>query len=41
VTRLGFAAGHDSPNLNNEPTNVQSSSSSSEVSNATTGNHCF
>ncbi|CAF1920202.1 hypothetical protein Bca4012_052284 [Brassica carinata] len=38
VTRLGFAAGHDSPNLNNEPTtNVQSSSSSSEVTNATTG----
>ncbi|KAG2301565.1 hypothetical protein Bca52824_030216 [Brassica carinata] len=38
VTRLGFAAGHDSPNLNNEPTtNVQSSSSSSEVANATTG----
>ncbi|CAH8363629.1 unnamed protein product [Eruca vesicaria subsp. sativa] len=36
VTRLGFAAGHDSPNLNNEPTNVQSSSSS-EVTNATTG----
>ncbi|CAH2045335.1 unnamed protein product [Thlaspi arvense] len=38
VTRLGFAAGHDSPNLNNEPTSVQSSSSSSsEVTNATTG----
>lgn len=37
VTRLGFAAGHDSPNLNNEPTNIQSSSSNSEVSNATTG----
>lgn len=36
VTRLGFAAGHDSPNLNNEPTtNVQSSSS--EVTNATIG----
>ncbi|VVB04168.1 unnamed protein product [Arabis nemorensis] len=35
VTRLGFAAGHDSPNLNNEAPNVQSSSS--EVTNATTG----
>ncbi|EOA23503.1 hypothetical protein CARUB_v10016694mg [Capsella rubella] len=35
VTRLGFAAGHDSPNLNNDPTNVQSSSN--EVTNATTG----
>uniref|UniRef100_A0A1J3CSL5 RING finger protein 10 n=1 Tax=Noccaea caerulescens TaxID=107243 RepID=A0A1J3CSL5_NOCCA len=35
VTRLGFAAGHDSPNLNNEPTSVQSSSS--EVTNATIG----
>lgn len=38
VTRLGFAAGHDSPNLNNEPTSVQSSSS--EVTNATTGILC-
>ncbi|XP_010514334.1 PREDICTED: RING finger protein 10 [Camelina sativa] len=36
VTRHGFAAGHDSPNLNNDATNVQSSSSS-EVANATTG----
>ncbi|ESQ32815.1 hypothetical protein EUTSA_v10003691mg [Eutrema salsugineum] len=35
VTRLGFAAGHDSPNLNNESTSVQSSSS--EVTNATAG----
>ncbi|CAN8253726.1 unnamed protein product [Cochlearia groenlandica] len=37
VTRLGFAAGHDSPNLNNEPTNIQSGSSSSEVTNAALG----
>ncbi|XP_018439679.1 uncharacterized protein LOC108812037 isoform X2 [Raphanus sativus] len=38
VTRLGFAAGHDSPNLNNEPTpNVQSRGSNSEGTNATTG----
>lgn len=35
VTRLGFAAGHDSPGLNNEPTGIQSNSI--EVANTVAG----